>query len=77
MVRFWGARKMAGEGQFTAWLCWLKVVGAAGIAFLALAGASDNLVKYLFGPGWMWIIGGSVLAAWWAYQSYCIEDADQ
>jgi len=57
--------------------CLLKVFAAAGVAFLALAASSDNLVKYLFGPGYLWIVGGSILAALWAYESYCREDVHE
>jgi hypothetical protein len=55
--------------------CVLKVIGAGGVAAIALAAAADNLVNYLFGPGYLWIVGGTFIAAAWAYESYCIEDA--
>jgi hypothetical protein len=54
--------------------CALKVLAAAGLAFLALASASENLVKYLYMPGYVWIVGGTLLAGWWAYENYCIGD---
>ncbi len=46
-----------------------------GAAFLALVAGAENLEKFFFGPGWLWIVGGTILAAVWAYQSYC--DGDQ
>ncbi len=46
----------------------------AGVAFLALAEALENLVTYLYFPGPIWLIGGTFLAGWWAYENYCIGD---
>ena len=63
--------------KFTLKSCLLKVFAAAGVAFLALAASSDNLVKYLFGPGYLWIVGGSIVAGLWAYESYCREDVHE
>jgi hypothetical protein len=56
--------------------CILRVIGVSGIAFLTLGASVENLVKYLFGPGFFWIIGGTTLAAFWAYESYCKEDLE-
>ena len=57
--------------------CWLRVVGCAGVAFLALAASANNPVTYLFGPGVFWIVGGTYVAGCWAYEMYCQEDASQ
>jgi len=54
--------------------CLIKIAGAAAGAFLALGAIVDNLVKYLFGPGYFWLIGGSLLAGLWAYETFCRED---
>ena len=54
--------------------CLLKVFAAGGIAFAVIAQAVDNLVKYLYFPGFVWVIGGTFLAGWWAYETYCIGD---
>lgn len=54
--------------------CLVKITGIAGAAFLALGACSENLVKYLFGPGYFWIVGGTLVAAIWAYETYCRED---
>jgi hypothetical protein len=52
--------------------CWLKVLGACGVAFLALSAGSANLEKYLYLPGAVWIIGGTFIVGAWAYETYCI-----
>jgi hypothetical protein len=54
--------------------CWLKVMGCCGIAFLALAAGADNLVKYLYMLGAVWIVGGTLIVGSWAYETYCVED---
>ncbi|SCZ41861.1 MULTISPECIES: hypothetical protein [Afifella] len=51
--------------------CALKVAGCAGAAFLALSASVDNLVTYLFGPGYLWIVGGTFIAACWGYEALC------
>jgi hypothetical protein len=57
--------------------CILAVTGCTGVAFLALAASSQNLVTYLFGPGEIWILGGSVIAAYWGFENYCDEGVDE
>jgi hypothetical protein len=54
--------------------CTLKILAAGGAAFLAIAETSENLVRYLYVPGWLWIVGGTYLAGLWAYESLCIGD---
>jgi hypothetical protein len=54
--------------------CLLKIFAAGGIAFAVLAQGVENLVRYLYFPGSVWVIGGTVLAGWWAYETYCIGD---
>ena len=54
--------------------CFLKVGGYAGVAFLTLAAAADNLVTYLFGPGVFWILGGTYVAGCWAHEKFCRKD---
>lgn len=54
--------------------CILKVIAAAGGAFLALANAAGNLEKYLYFPGWAWIVFGTYVAGMWAYEMFCIGD---
>lgn len=56
--------------------CWLKVFGVAGAAFLALAGEAENLEKYLFGPGALWILGGTFIVFCWGFEMFCIGDED-
>lgn len=51
--------------------CVLSVFAYAGAAFIAIAASADNLVKYLFGPGFIWIIGGTYVTGVWAYQKFC------
>ena len=63
-----GNRGMLGPQQRS---CWLRVAGCAGAAFLALSASVDNLVTYLFGPGWLWIIGGTFITVAWAYEGFC------
>ena len=53
--------------------CWLKVVGAAGVAFLALAAGAKNLETYLYLPGAAWIVGGTLIVVFWAYRAYCMD----
>jgi len=54
--------------------CFLKVIACVGVAFLALASGVENLVTYLFGPGVLWIVGGTYIAGIWAYETYCRSD---
>lgn len=57
--------------------CWLNVLAAVGVAFLSLSASVENLVNYLFPPGWAWIMGGTFIAACWAYEHFCYkEDLD-
>jgi hypothetical protein len=56
--------------------CGLRVLGCAGVAFMALAGGSKNLETYLYLPGAVWIIGGMALVGWWAYQMYCVKPTE-
>jgi hypothetical protein len=55
--------------------CGLKVAGCGGVAFLALAGGSANLEKYLYLPGAVWIVGGTFIVGCWAYETYCVKDS--
>jgi hypothetical protein len=48
-------------------------MGACGVAFLALAAGADNLQKYLYIPGGIWIIFGTIIVGAWAYEMYCVE----
>lgn len=57
--------------------CLLKVGGYAGAVFLGTAGAASSIVENLFGPGWLWILGGTAISGYWAYMTYCVEDGDQ
>jgi len=54
--------------------CLLKMMALGGVAFGVLAQGAENLVKYLYLPGWFWIIGGTALSTWWAYEHYCVGD---
>ena len=56
--------------------CLIKIFGTMGAGFLALGAIVENLVKYLFGPGYFWLIGGSLLAGIWAYETFCREDLE-
>lgn len=51
--------------------CWLNVASAAGVTFLALANGAGKLETYLWLSGRLWIISGTVIAIWWAYEMYC------
>lgn len=53
--------------------CWLKVLGCAGVAFLALAAGAKNLETYLYLPGAVWIVGGTIIVSYWAYRMYCMN----
>ncbi|MBL6932133.1 MAG: hypothetical protein ISR45_04230 [Rhodospirillales bacterium] len=44
------------------------------IAFLCLLSASGSLETYLYLPGIVWILGGSVIAGGWAYEKLCRFD---
>lgn len=57
--------------------CALKVAGYAGGAFLALAASAENLERYLFGPGYLWIVGGTFIVACWAHEMYCNDSPDE
>jgi hypothetical protein len=54
--------------------CFAKVVGYAGAALVALAACAENLEKYLFGTGTVWIVAGTFVAAAWALETYCDEE---
>lgn len=54
--------------------CGLKVVGSAGVAALAISASLENLVTYISGPGWLWLVVGTIIASFWAYETYCRED---
>lgn len=54
--------------------CWLKVMGACGVAFLALVAGADNIEKYLYLSGTASIIAGTVVVGAWAYEMYCVGD---
>ena len=51
--------------------CWIQIVARCGVAFLATAAAAENLERYLYFPGSVWIVFGTFVAAMWAYESYC------
>jgi len=68
---------MANRPKSPGMVCFLTVLGCVGASFGLMALAVDNLVKYLFGPGYFWLIGGPIIAALWAYQSFCVEDIRQ
>ena len=53
--------------------CWLRVLGAAGVAFLALGSGAKNLETYLYLPGAAWIVGGTLIVGFWAHRMYCAD----
>ena len=57
--------------------CWTRVLGAAGAAFMALLASAENIDNYLFGTALAWMLGGSFLAACWAYEVYCRNGGDR
>lgn len=57
--------------------CVVKVLGYGGAAFIALAACAENLEKYLFSTAAAWIIGGTVLAMLWAFETFCAEGSDE
>jgi hypothetical protein len=57
-------------------LCLVKTVGSAGAAFLTISQCVDNLVKYLFGPGMFWLIAAPLLAGFWAFEYFCVQEGD-
>lgn len=57
--------------------CRLKVLGCAGAAFLALASGAENLERYLWLPGGMWITVGTMAVGWWAGLMYCAGEDSQ
>jgi hypothetical protein len=54
--------------------CLSKVLGAAGAAFMAMLAGAENIENYLVGTALAWMLGGSFLAACWAYEVYCRND---
>jgi hypothetical protein len=53
--------------------CILQVLGFTGASFVGVAATAENLERYLYLPGWLWIVGGAYIAGVWAYQTYCKE----
>lgn len=51
--------------------CLIAIFGAMGVAFVAIAASSEQLVKFLFGPGYLWFIIGPVISGIWAYFRFC------
>lgn len=51
--------------------CWVQILASCGVALLAIAAAAENLEKYLYFPGSAWIIFGTFVAGFWAYEVYC------
>lgn len=51
--------------------CWLNILASCGVALLAVAAAAENLEKYLYFPGAVWIVLGTFVAGMWAYEVYC------
>jgi len=56
--------------------CWFKVIAATAVAFIAVAGAAENLEKYLYLPGAIWILGGTFIVFLWSIAMFCFEHED-
>ena len=39
---------------------------------MALSASAENLEKYLFSTAAAWIIGGTIVAMAWAYETLCV-----
>jgi hypothetical protein len=57
--------------------CFVTVIGYAGAALVAIAACAENLEKYLFGTGTIWILAGTFIAACWAWETYCPGENDE
>lgn len=51
--------------------CVTNMVAAGGTAFVALLSNMDNIETYLVGTPVIWLVGGSFVAACWAYEHFC------
>ncbi|MDT1061170.1 hypothetical protein RM190_04815 [Paracoccus sp. CPCC 101403] len=58
--------------------CFLKVAGVSGGVFLSLLSAAEVIEKKLtFLPLGAWLIGGPIIAGWWAYEMFCAGGEDE
>ncbi|MBZ8119176.1 hypothetical protein KUD11_11010 [Roseovarius sp. LXJ103] len=51
--------------------CLAKVLGCGAIAFMSLVACAENIEKYLFATGTVWIIAGTIAAMCWAFEALC------
>ena len=51
--------------------CLSRMAASVGITFVTLLASAENIEKYLFGTAVVWMIGGSITAAAWAYEHFC------
>lgn len=54
--------------------CGVKTVLYSVVALLCLFSASGSLETYLFFPAMVWTVGGTMIAAAWAYEKLCRFD---
>jgi len=51
--------------------CERKTLVYSAVSFLALFSASSNLEVYLYLPGIVWTVSGTLIAIFWAYKKFC------